>query len=286
MREIAKRAGRGEVSSSTVFNIFKRPQVPGWRHLEHIINALDGAEERQVFHALWDAADRAEKGIATPQRAQTDQSFPPGHPGNQPLDPTPWPPVAALPGAAKGRIDATHRPVQRIWSSEIPSSNPNFTGRTTELDRLRSNLFTRQPNVQVISGMGGIGKTELATEYIHRNRDNYEIIWWIRAEQPDRVRDAFVRLGQRLELRQATTDSARDRTVSAVRETLQSGPWSWLLVFDNAANPLDLEKYIPACPECSTWACCAACSPAGWPLPSCSPGRADRFSTGLARSAG
>ena len=60
------------------------------------------------------------------------------------------------------------------------------------------------------------------------------------------MRDAFVRLGQRLELRQATTDSTRDRTVAAVREALQSGPWpSWLLVFDNAANPLDLERYIP-----------------------------------------
>ena len=247
MREIAKRAGRGQVSPSTVHNIFKRPQVPSWRHLERIISALDGSEERQVFHALWDAADRAAKGIAAPQVAQAEPSFPQARPGNQPPDAPPRPPPAAAPpDPAKSRIDAMLRPVQRIWSNEIPSRNPNFTGRVAELDRLRANLFARQPNVQVISGMGGIGKTELATEYIHRNRDSYEIIWWIRAEQPDRVRDALVRLGQRLELRQATTDSARDRTVAAVRETLQTGPWSWLLVFDNAANPLDLEKYIPA----------------------------------------
>jgi tetratricopeptide (TPR) repeat protein len=247
MREIAQRAGRGQVSSSTVHNIFKRPQVPSWRHLEHIINALDGAEERQVFHALWDAADRAEKGIAAPQRALTDRSLPPGRPRSQLPDSPPRPQAAAPQGPAKGRIDATPRPTQRIWSNEIPSRSPNFTGRAAELDRLKTNLFGRQPpNVQVISGMGGIGKTELATEYIHQNIDSYEIIWWIRAEQPDRVRDALVRLGQRLELRQATTDSTRDRTVAAVLETLQSGPWpSWLLVFDNAANPLDLERYIP-----------------------------------------
>ena len=140
------------------------------------------------------------------------------------------------------------RPSHRIWSNEIPSPKPNFTGRAAELERLRDNLFSRQPpHVQVISGMGGIGKTELATQYIHHNIDTYEIIWWIRAEHQDRVRDALVKLGQRLELRQATTDSARDRTVAAVLETLQSGRWSsWLLVFDNAANPLDLQKYIPA----------------------------------------
>ena len=111
----------------------------------------------------------------------------------------------------------------------------------------RISIGLEHPHVQVISGMGGIGKTELATEYIHRNINTYEIIWWIRAEHQDRVRDALVKLGQRLELRQATSDSARDRTVAAVLEALQSGPWSsWLLVFDNAANPLDLQKYIPA----------------------------------------
>ena len=100
--------------------------------------------------------------------------------------------------------------------------------------------------MQVISGMGGIGKTELATEYIHRNINSYEIIWWIRAEHQDRVREALVRLGQRLELLQATSESTRDRTVQAVLTALQSGPWSsWLLVFDNAADPLDLQQYIP-----------------------------------------
>ena len=94
--------------------------------------------------------------------------------------------------------------------------------------------------------MGGIGKTELATEYLHRKIDGYEIIWWIRAEHEDRVRDALADLGQRLELRQATADGTRDRTIAAVLDTLQSDAFSsWLLVFDNAANPLDLQKYIP-----------------------------------------
>jgi len=95
--------------------------------------------------------------------------------------------------------------------------------------------------------VGGIGKTELAAEYIHRNIDKYEIIWWIRAEHHDRVRDALVGLGQRLKLLSATTDSERDRTITAVLETLQSGaPRSWLLVYDNVDSPLELQEYLPA----------------------------------------
>jgi tetratricopeptide (TPR) repeat protein len=248
MREIAIRAGRGNISSSTVHNLFRRSQVPRWVFLEQVVKALGGAREREVFLALWDAAWRAENDVAAPHKPAADLMVPQTRAvARYPqLPPRPYQPT--LPSGANGWLEAAPRPPHRIWSNEIPSRNANFTGRADELGRLNDNLFGRpSPHVQVISGMGGIGKTELATEYIHRNIDTYGIIWWIRAEHHDRVRDALVKLGQRLELRQASTDSARDRTVAAVLETLQSGPWSsWLLVFDNADNPLDLQKYIPA----------------------------------------
>jgi tetratricopeptide (TPR) repeat protein len=247
MREIAIRAGRGNISSSTVHNLFRRPQVPRWAFLEQVVKALGGEREREAFLALWEAAWRAENDVS-PQKTPPDPALPQGRTWNDHPEPTARTPHGQLPDGAKGRIPATPRPSHRIWSNEIPSRNSNFTGRAAELERLHNNLFSRQPpHVQVISGMGGIGKTELATEYVHRNIDTYEIIWWIRAEHQDRVRDALVKLGQRLELRQAATDGARDRTVAAVLETLQSSTWpSWLLVFDNTANPLDLQKYIPA----------------------------------------
>jgi tetratricopeptide (TPR) repeat protein len=247
MREIAIRAGRGNISSSTVHNLFRRPQVPRWAFLEQVVKALGGAQDREAFLALWEAAWRAENNVAGPQKAQTDLALSQVRTRDHPE--FPQRPLQGAPlGVTGAWTEPMPRPSHRIWSNEIPSRNPNFTGRAAELERLRDNLSSRQPShVQVISGMGGIGKTELATEYVHRNIDTYEIIWWIRAEHQDRVREALVKLGQRLELRQATSDGARDRTVAAVLETLQSGGWSsWLLVFDNAANPLDLQKYIPA----------------------------------------
>ena len=248
MREIAIRAGHGNISSSTVHNMFRRPQVPRWAFLEQVVKALGGAQDRDVFHALWEGAWRAENNVAAPRRTSPDLAFHQGQAMDDHLELPPRLPQGTSLGGTQGWTEAMPRPPHRIWSNEIPSRKPNFTGRAAELERLRDNLFNRQPpRVQVISGMGGIGKTELATEYIHRNIDTYEIIWWVRAEHQDRVRDALVKLGQRLELRQATTDSARDRTVAAVLETLESTVWSsWLLVFDNAANPLDLQKYIPA----------------------------------------
>jgi tetratricopeptide (TPR) repeat protein len=228
MREIATKAGHGRISSSTVHNVFRSSRVPRWTFLEDIVKVLRG--DTTEFLDLWQAAWQAENRTTT-SRVSSPEVTPP----------SPRSAESAGPG-----------PSQRIWSTEIPSRNRNFTGRVAALEALRANLTLRSlphPPAQVISGMGGIGKTEIATEYIHRHRDEYEIIWWIRAEHHDRVRDALVSLGQRLELRLAGTGSGRDRTIAAVLEALQSGIRPrWLLVFDNAAQPLNLQRYLPTCP--------------------------------------
>jgi hypothetical protein len=231
MREIATRVGRGRISSSTVHNVFRNSRVPRWSFLEDIVKALRG--DTAVFLALWQAAAQAESKGEAPE---VPADGPPGISAPSP---------SRLPSA----VPASY---QRIWSAEIPAPNPLFTGREAELEALRANLLRRDrplPAAQVISGPGGVGKTEIAAEYLHRYRDDYEIIWWIRAEHHDRVGDALIGLGQRLGLRPAALAGGRAGAVAAVLGALESGirP-SWLLVYDNATQPLELHKYLPRCP--------------------------------------
>ncbi len=244
MREIANRIGRGVVSSSTVHNMFRGPRVPKWGFLELVVEALRGNVAE--FQELWQAARLAEE--AADNLAQTSTA---GNGGSAAVSPEPGTPANSSAQAAPTGL-AGPGTAHRIWSNEIPQRNLHFTGRVAELEALRENL-TRDdrahPAAQLISGMGGVGKTELATEYIHLHRHKYEIIWWIRAEQTDRVRDALVKLGQRLEVRPAGTEGGRDRTIAAVLDALASGNRpNWLLVYDNAAQPLELQRYLPACP--------------------------------------
>ena len=94
-----------------------------------------------------------------------------------------------------------------------------------------------------------MGKTEIAAEYLHRHRNDYEIIWWVRAEHHDRVGDALIWLGRRLELRPSASVGGRSGAIAAVLEALESGVRpGWLLVYDNATQPLELQRYLPKCP--------------------------------------
>jgi hypothetical protein len=72
----------------------------------------------------------------------------------------------------------------RIWN--VPySRNPQFTDRSESITRLAAelNLGPAAAVTQAIVGLGGIGKTQLVLEYCYLRRENYNVIWWIRAEK-------------------------------------------------------------------------------------------------------
>ena len=54
--------------------------------------------------------------------------------------------------------------------------------------------------VQSVHGMGGVGKTQLATEYAYAHASDYDLVWWIAAEEPAAIPDQFAALAARLGL--------------------------------------------------------------------------------------
>ncbi|MEU4569567.1 FxSxx-COOH system tetratricopeptide repeat protein [Micromonospora sp. NPDC023956] len=131
-----------------------------------------------------------------------------------------------------------------VWN--VGPRNPGFTGRERELARLREQLCTGGAAVvQALHGMGGIGKTQLATEYAHRHAADYDVVWWIPAEQAGLIGAQYAALGASLGVVDADTDSAI--AAHAVRSYLRSRN-RWLLVFDNAVSPGDISQWLPGGP--------------------------------------
>jgi hypothetical protein len=92
--------------------------------------------------------------------------------------------------------------------------------------------------------MGGIGKTQMATEYIYRHSQDYDLIWWIEAARVTQIRASLTDLARQLGLPGAFGSNT---AVPAVREALRLGrPFRrWLLVFDAAESPEEVLPFIP-----------------------------------------
>ncbi|WP_308123724.1 FxSxx-COOH system tetratricopeptide repeat protein [Modestobacter marinus] len=133
--------------------------------------------------------------------------------------------------------------VPRPRVSNTPARNPHFTGRDDMLAELRRRLRAEQPTlvVQALYGLGGVGKTQLALEYAHRYAADYDLVWWIDAEQPVLIPDQLARLAARLDLPSGHTVAD---TVERLLGELRGRP-GWLLLFDNAERPQDIADYRP-----------------------------------------
>jgi hypothetical protein len=134
-----------------------------------------------------------------------------------------------------------------VWG--VSPRNPAFTGRDAILEALRERLLARMTAVpSALVGLGGVGKTQIALEYAHRFAADYDIVWWISADQPGLVRTELAKLAEALRLpARETTTTAQ---VEAVREALRQGSPSprWLIVFDGADDPEQLRPYLPEGP--------------------------------------
>jgi tetratricopeptide (TPR) repeat protein len=131
-----------------------------------------------------------------------------------------------------------------IWN--VPYlQNRNFTGRDDVLKYLRSSLTSGNyaALTQAISGLGGVGKTQIATEYAFRHAGDYELIWWIRSEDIETLNADYVQLAFELDL--PVKDVADQKVmVTAVRNWLNQNT-NWLLIFDNAEDPSHLKEFLP-----------------------------------------
>ena len=155
----------------------------------------------------------------------------------------------ALPGNGAGQRpnDRFGDPFPEIWN--VPRRhNAFFTGRAPVLNqlldtfRVKNDVRTISP--QAITGLGGMGKTQVAAEYAYRFRADYQAVLWVRADTQENLLADFKTIAHLLKLPQ--TLFLRDQTslMQTMRDWFKNQS-DWLLIFDNADNPSLAVPFLP-----------------------------------------
>lgn len=122
-----------------------------------------------------------------------------------------------------------------------------------------------QRNTVVITGIGGVGKSQLVSEYLHSHKSEFASIFWIDAGSESLIRQSFERIAlqllreckkRRIEgldealdaFKSASADDQLDRARELVAKWLSyPGNTDWLIVVDgyDDVDNIDIQTYLP-----------------------------------------
>jgi len=134
--------------------------------------------------------------------------------------------------------------------------NRQFVGREEELRELTKQLAPESPaTVSVhaaVTGMGGVGKSQLAIEYVHCYGPLYRGgVFWLDMENAENAQNEVARCGgaEGMDFPSFSELSLPDQA-SRVQAAWQDGRMG-LLVFDNVQEPAVVEQWRPKTGCCS-----------------------------------
>ena len=155
------------------------------------------------------------------------------------------PPKTARTRVSPARVAAPASPqahVERLRFN-VPLSLANFVGRQAELDALHEVFAVADPVViaQAITGLGGVGKSQLATRYVHDHGASYDVVAWIRAADGGiaDLSELAAELGEHVD------DLSPGKRAERALHWLNNTDMRWLLVLDNISSPEQLRSCCP-----------------------------------------
>lgn len=171
--------------------------VPGSATMRLAISAVGSREQAREIDGLTDFVRLLVEGLEGAAGDPHDGCVTPGLLANHVAKNTAEKPVRS--GTETGRLSLAYDPRWRGRAASrpqpwvnVPASNPQFRGRVEELAQLGAWLaddgVTTAALMPAISGIGGIGKSQLAIQFAHQYRERFPSgVFWISAEQVDTI---------------------------------------------------------------------------------------------------
>ncbi len=130
----------------------------------------------------------------------------------------------------------------RAVAVDLPPGAAAFAGRAAELAALDAG-----GPVQVLTGLGGTGKSALAAHWARANAGRAELAWWFTAA--DRAALTAAMAARYRQVAARADDIEAEDGARALVTWLSNCPYRWVLVLDNAAGPAALDGLVPRSPR-------------------------------------
>ncbi len=127
-----------------------------------------------------------------------------------------------------------------LWN--VPyTKNPFFTGREKALADVEKELHAS--GLAALTGIGGVGKTQIAAHFAHKHCDEYSAVLWASAASQDTLLSGFAAIAGLLNLPEKD-EKDQALAVAAVKRWLEANG-GWLLILDNANDLATVHGFIP-----------------------------------------
>ncbi|WP_344621194.1 tetratricopeptide repeat protein, partial [Actinosynnema pretiosum] len=123
-----------------------------------------------------------------------------------------------------------------------PAAPEVFVGRTDELAQLDAAVADSGRAVVVaVHGLGGVGKSTLASRFAERQTDRFSPVWWVVADSPGAIDTGMADLAEAL-VQDTAGLPLEHRAALGVRWLATHN--GWLLVLDNLTAPADAAELL------------------------------------------
>ena len=133
----------------------------------------------------------------------------------------------------------------------MPTPTALFTGREQEIaalhDALQAGNDAPLSLPVALHGMGGVGKTQTAAQYVQLHQSEYALVAWVRGDTIGDFKSQLSALAPQL-LSNLAAQADQEATFLAVRQWFATHS-DWLLVVDNAEDLPDLNLLLPRHPN-------------------------------------